>query len=95
MQLTVAIGSAIESVVQFLLSAIFMWSVHKLAQTSQKDSNSCRKKVGIGLEFTWRVGLAHSYRSQSDSDWIPRTVKQVHPFLSEYGQTPRTSIELL
>jgi len=81
----VAIGSAIASVVQFLLSAIFMWSPDGL-----------RKRLGLRSEFDRNlalvVGLTHSYRSQSDSDRIPRTVKQLHPFLSEYGRTPRSPI---
>jgi hypothetical protein len=85
----VAIGSAIASVVQFLLSAIFMWSPHGLCE---KTRTHVGKRSEFDRNLALVVGLTHSYRSQSDSDRNPRTVKQLHSFLSEYGRTPRIPI---
>ena len=72
---------AITNLVQFLLSAIFMWSLHGLCEKTWTH-------VGKRSELTLVVGLTHSHRSQSDSDWIPRAVKQLHPFLLEFGRSP-------
>ena len=85
MPLAVAIGPAVESLVQFLLSAIFMWGPHgpDSAKKLRLMAEKTRNFIGIHLEIALVVGLTHSYRSPSDSDRILRTVKQVHPFLSE------------